>query len=124
MPEELKCPICGKPLVRTLVNNPYGAPGRMDALKCNDCDCSLFGTVGLWEELFDVTERLSYCEGALEEHREWFNKSQKKLGIAIEAIKKIMNRNLERPDLVAKKALLDINLYDLVGSDFFDKQQQ
>ena len=46
------CPYCNEELKPTLINNPFG-PGRLDALRCNNGSCRMFGqvaTVAMWEQ--------------------------------------------------------------------------
>jgi hypothetical protein len=67
----------------------------------------------LWKELADTKKKLDICEGALEEYKDWFNKSQKRLKIAIDALERIKNPSawgtIYQEQEIADEALKQIN---------------
>ncbi len=80
---EIKCPFCQQELKQDYTGVMYC---------CNkDCKKSAdwFGSFVLWKKLIDTKKKLDICEGALEEYKDWFNKSQERLKIAVDALKKI-----------------------------------
>ena len=78
---ELKCPFCQQELKYDSWNEVY---------VCRNPNCKHllgFGTKELWQALIDTKKKLDMCEGALEEYKDWFNKSQERLKIAVDALK-------------------------------------
>ena len=57
----------------------------MSIMPC-DCVCSYGASKAVWQALMDTKKKLDICEGALEEYKEWFNKSQERLKIAVDAL--------------------------------------
>lgn len=105
-----KCPNCGRELTRTLVNNPFGPFGRVDALKCTNCEKMYFGTPNLWLALYDALEMLD-----LESHSRWVMHNTaaqigRKRNILENALVQIASGDFEdKTDarVIARKALTD-----------------
>ena len=76
---ELKCPVCNTVLDRAFLTDKV----------CGCPKCRNMGNIGLWELLADTKKKLDICEGALEEYKDWFNKSQERLKIAVDALKEL-----------------------------------
>ena len=75
----LKCPFCKQKL-------EYCGAYIYGTKKLGCANCGLTGDSKLFEKLADTKKKLDICEGALEEYKDWFNKSQERLKIAVDAL--------------------------------------
>lgn len=105
-----KCTNCGRELTRTLMPNPFAPFGRVDALKCINCDKMYFGTPTLWLALYDALE--SFDTAA---HNYWIMNNtatqiSRKRNILEDALVQIASGKFEdKTDarVIARKALVD-----------------
>ena len=113
MTDKLLCPFCNKPLQPTL--------RRPDEYWCENYDCpqtsiTWVGTSALWQALIDTKKKLDVCEGALEEYKDWFNKSQERLKIAVDALDRmVIDDNVY--GIIARNAIKEIKALEQGGNN-------
>lgn len=120
MTDKLLCPFCQQELKR--FNEPHNKCAVWVCKNYNDPDnvCVAGGYLlndDMLNFIYDTKKKLDICEGALEEYKDWFNKSQDRLKIAIDALTTIRRYtaiNQFQPKsreahIIAKKVLAEIN---------------